>query len=1757
MEINDKDRTSNWLTYESQTVLGLHFVTAPTNISLVFAAAQYSVSSNQDAAYASAVQPTLVSYRSRVIFAPRYSGANYLQPLRFGYHIFLRLPSPLKDGAAYAVGVSAGAFAATSFQLAVGAGGALNTNIRVNQVGYPLSGPKLGFVGAWLGSSTPTAPFAQVALQLPGGSGSTFTVADAVTGAVVLTAAVRLAPSTSATPGDPDLYTGQAVWVLDFSALTTPGRYVLRVPGIGVSHAFRVAADALRPVLGALARGMYGQRCGTALSLQYLAPWAASRPEACHVTDAEVMPIDPLPNWFANRFAIPNPTPNQTTLPPNASTGSYLLPQSPAGTRLQVVGGHHDAGDYGKYVVNSGAVVGWLLNILEVLGAEHDNLPLPEAGNGMPDLFEEAAWELLFLEGMQDADGGVFCIAKPNTTAGEYYENHLPCGTPGLDSCNFAANDARRGPRIAWPKDTTCTAQFAAAMARAARSPWFRTFRPADAARYLVRARRAWDYLTTSAPFGAICYHHYGCMGVGDQSHDERLWAAIELYAATGEAAFHNYFLQGHCPRYRHWGWEALPFSYGPATITYAYLAVQARSGVAGARPVNATMAQRCLDELASVARDYSSSAAQHPYGLIGPSDSFRTFGFGWFFPTERSVHLLIAATLAASNASEAAAWRGLAAQQVHYVLGANPQGFSLISGVGARRYQNLVDDDTAYDDYDPPWVGHPIGLASSFSWLNVYGSALGAAFPPGQDYPTYHRISDVFNVITEQTVPLHAQALGLLAVLAGGAAGPALPPPLQIDVQLSTTSGPAPLSVNFQLVLADSENMDRVATIEFDLGDGSHSYKAQLTHLYGEAGRAYYGTVTVVETSGQAVTKSFAVFTSWPAGSAPALPPPAGLVLAMQLDAAVNGSLLPPVRMATSLAAGLDGSSSLAVPANASGGIAATADNLAWQGPQAVWAGRALHPIRFEDTVTYPLPSGPAGQALMGAAIGGLVLEAWLYVDSYLSYGRGNVPLLGIEQPSTRRFFGLYGSLWSGNMVYAGLQTVANETHLGPRLTVGRWHHLRVTASAAGPSSSCAAWVDGQLAAQIGANCSSTAAFDYCRSQPESLRLIVGSFRGYVGGLNVYASATTNITAVCGPKPPPPPPPRPPPAPAADNRFALLIIDAGTIAVLDTTGSCGLYGSTLAAALPLRLYSNGVRTSVVVTPQVAYNAPSMAVSGDGVPANATVPGGSGGSEVGNTQWKQQPAGCSLRIASRAAAGAMAGLEWRLSNTALAAARASGALSIDAKVFVEDLRVGYSFYNSHLLGIQSNWDSYFHIYGGLWTGHGLYLTTPAAATTGDFSGIMINSSVVQAALSTGSWHHLSLTANATLCALSVDGRELGAAACNVLRLLPAAGSAQNNLTVRMTGIRGWVDELRVSSVPPSPRPPSPRPPSPPPPPVDNRFAPLTIDAGTLAVLDTDGSCGLYGSTLAAALPLRLYSNSLRTGVVVTPQVAYNATSMAVSADGVPANATAPVGSGGSEVGNTRWMQQPAGCSLRIASRAAVGAMAGLEWRLSNTALAAARASGALSIDAKVFVEDLRVGYSFYNSHLLGIQSNWDSYFHIYGGLWTGHDLYLATPSAATTGDFSGIMINSSVVQAALFTGSWHHLSLTANATLCALSVDGRELGAAACNALRLLPAAGSAQNNLTVRMTGIRGWVDELRVSSVVRPSQAPLGALLSAFGPRQSEVKLGFTDTGRLNCEVRLTSFAAHKLSKAEQLSSASRKPPAWSRSAVAISGG
>ena len=119
------------------------------------------------------------------------------------------------------------------------------------------------------------------------------------------------------------------------------------------------------------ARSYYGQRCGTAVDLS--SEFAGFKHAACHLTGAY----------------------NQSSGKSGAQKSSH---------------GWHDAGDYRRYVVNSGISTGMLLWTAELFSKEvsHVSLRLPESGNGTPDLLNEVRWNLEWMFTMQDGDGGVW-----------------------------------------------------------------------------------------------------------------------------------------------------------------------------------------------------------------------------------------------------------------------------------------------------------------------------------------------------------------------------------------------------------------------------------------------------------------------------------------------------------------------------------------------------------------------------------------------------------------------------------------------------------------------------------------------------------------------------------------------------------------------------------------------------------------------------------------------------------------------------------------------------------------------------------------------------------------------------------------------------------------------------------------------------------------------------------------------------------------------------------------------------------------------------------------------------------------------------------------------------------------------------------------------------------------------------------------------------------------------------------------------------
>ncbi|MDE7327067.1 MAG: glycoside hydrolase family 9 protein, partial [Lachnospiraceae bacterium] len=242
----------------------------------------------------------------------------------------------------------------------------------------------------------------------------TFSLEDAITGQIVYTGKTKLYND-----GNPDEVSGDIVYHADFSAFREEGKFILHA-GELASSPFFIGRDVYRRLKTDLIRSYYFQRCGCALDPAHAGKFTHG---CCHTAPAVL---------------FDNPS-----------------------VELDLSGGWHDAGDYGRYVTAAATALAHLLYAFALFPDRFlDPLNLPETGNGTPDLLNECRYELEWLLKMQRPDGGVF--HKVSTW------HHAPFIMPELDSA----------PLYAYAVSTPATADFSAVTALASRiyAPYYREF---------------------------------------------------------------------------------------------------------------------------------------------------------------------------------------------------------------------------------------------------------------------------------------------------------------------------------------------------------------------------------------------------------------------------------------------------------------------------------------------------------------------------------------------------------------------------------------------------------------------------------------------------------------------------------------------------------------------------------------------------------------------------------------------------------------------------------------------------------------------------------------------------------------------------------------------------------------------------------------------------------------------------------------------------------------------------------------------------------------------------------------------------------------------------------------------------------------------------------------------------------------------------------------------------------------------------------
>ena len=396
-------------------------------------------------------------------------------------------------------------------------------------------------------------------------------------------------------------------------------------------------------------RAFYLWRCGTSVDAGYNGNHYHF--EACHLGDGRTAYVD---------ADSPVLTPEQLAANTKRKDGT---------------GGWHDAGDYGKYTVNAGITMGMLFYAWDHFRAKIEPvaLELPETAPGFPEYLEELKWETDFLLKMEYADGSGRVSHKLTRQA----------------FSAFIMPDQDDADRFFTLWSSAATADFAAVMAMA--SVRFRPYDAAYADKCLEAAKRSWGYLEEHPEDKFFVQGDFSTGSYWTTDPDDRLWAAAEMWAATGEPRYlaETEAMIANQQVADDWDW---------GEVSNLGLWTYALCGKEGKNPELQAMVEESI--LASAGRLVGNAKAD-PYGC-----ALKKYYWGCNGTACRQAMNLHIADMVKHDPVYDETIKGIAG----YILGNNYYGRSFVTGVGVNPPMHPHDRRSGADGIDAPWPGYLVG---------------------------------------------------------------------------------------------------------------------------------------------------------------------------------------------------------------------------------------------------------------------------------------------------------------------------------------------------------------------------------------------------------------------------------------------------------------------------------------------------------------------------------------------------------------------------------------------------------------------------------------------------------------------------------------------------------------------------------------------------------------------------------------------------------------------------------------------------------------------------------------------------------------------------------------------------------------------------------------------------------------------------------------------------------------------------------------
>ena len=431
------------------------------------------------------------------------------------------------------------------------------------------------------------------------------------------------------TPGAASYWepSGQNVQLVDISKLTAEGKYSIKVGGQVLRQDLVVKNNTFADVYKAAIKWFYYQRASMALESSYAGQWSRA---AGHTN----------------------------------STAEFHNSTGTSGT-IQSSKGWYDAGDYGRYIVNSGITTYTLLSLYEHFSEFFKtakwNIP---AEGSLPDLLAEIKWNLDWMLTMQASDGTV-------------YHKLTSLGFPGDV---MPAQDNSKLYVIG--KSAEAAFDFAGVMAVAAR-----VYKPFDsnyANKCLEAAKKAysWGSNNMNVHFKANPSDVSTGAYEGSDATDEKLFAGTELVITTGDASYKQ---SGTSPYVSWWGGMDGIATYGKATHASVF------NDAGEAKQNILSTADGFVDRAKS---GFGVTMAKGDFNWGSNSSA-----------ANQGVWLLHAYYLTGNEKYYTAALKAL-----DYLLGKNPLDMSFVTGYGTKSPMHPHHRPSTSDNVNEPIPGMLVG---------------------------------------------------------------------------------------------------------------------------------------------------------------------------------------------------------------------------------------------------------------------------------------------------------------------------------------------------------------------------------------------------------------------------------------------------------------------------------------------------------------------------------------------------------------------------------------------------------------------------------------------------------------------------------------------------------------------------------------------------------------------------------------------------------------------------------------------------------------------------------------------------------------------------------------------------------------------------------------------------------------------------------------------------------------------------------------